>query len=138
MRFDRCLAAALTLAAASAAFGLSGAARAEPLVRSGIGLSSCEKLGPSLRPGAGFDHMPNALLFYWVQGYISAANIHLLNEYTDYVDVGAVEEPAITKLVADYCKANASKRPLDAIDQFIRRTKKIEVKESDAFDPWEH
>ena len=110
---------------------------AEPLLRSGIGLAACEKLGPQLKPGAGLDHLPNALLFYWVQGYVSAANIHLINEYANYVDVGAIEEPAITKLVAEFCAANPDKRPVNALDDFIKGAKRIEIKEADAFDPWE-
>ena len=118
--------------------GLATEGRADPLVRQGIGLQSCEKLAPSLKPGAGLDHLPNALLFYWFQGYLSAANIHLLNEYTDYIDAGAIDETTITKLVADFCKANPDKRPVNAIDKFIQDATKIEVKESDAFDPWEH
>jgi hypothetical protein len=130
------LALALTLGAAFA--GLAAPGRADPLLRQGIGLQSCEKLAPSLKPGAGLDHLPNALLFYWFQGYISAANIHLLNEYTDYVDAGAVDEATITKLVADFCKGNPDKRPVNAIDKFIQDATKIDVKESDAFDPWEH
>jgi hypothetical protein len=130
------LALALTLGSALAAVASTG--RADPLLRQGIGLQSCEKLAPSLKPGAGLDHLPNALLFYWFQGYISAANIHLLNEYTDYVDAGAVDEGTITKLVADFCKANPDKRPVNAIDKFIQDATKIDVKESDAFDPWEH
>src|SRR5215471_15268902 len=122
----------------SAAAALPDAGRADPLLRQGIGLQSCQKLAHDLKPGGGLDHLPNALLFYWFQGYISAANIHLLNEYTDYIDAGAVDEATITKLVADFCKANPDKRPVTAIDQFIQDATKIEVKESDAFDPWEH
>jgi len=129
---------ALATALASALAGLATAGRADPLLRQGIGLQSCEKLAPQLKPGGGLDHLPNALLFYWFQGYISAANIHLLNEYNDYVDAGAVDGATITKLVADFCKANPDKRPVTAIDQFIQDATKIEVKESDAFDPWEH
>ena len=130
------IALAVVLGSALAAAASTG--RADPLVRQGIGLQSCAKLGPDLKPGAGLDHLPNALLFYWFQGYMSAANIHLLNEYTDYVDVGAIDEPAITKLVADFCKANPDKRPVNGIDMFIKDATKIDVKESDAFDPWEH
>ena len=129
---------ALATALASALAGLATAGRADPLLRQGIGLQSCEMLAPQLKLGGGLDHLPNALLFYWFQGYISAANIHLLNEYNDYVDAGAVDEATITKLVADFCKANPDKRPVTAIDQFIQDATKIEVKESDAFDPWEH
>jgi hypothetical protein len=129
---------ALAMALGSALAGLATAGRADPLLRQGMGLQTCEKILSQLKPGAGLDHLPNALLFYWFQGYISAANIHLLNEYTDYVDAGAVDEATITKLVADFCKANPDKRPVNAIDKFIQDATKIEVKESDAFDPWEH
>jgi hypothetical protein len=108
------------------------------LLTSGIGLSSCAKLGPDLKPGAGLDHLPNALLFYWTQGYLSAANFFLLNKYTDYIDVSAVTEPAITKLVFDFCKANPDKKPISAIDKFIRDTNKVAAKKSDAIDLWEH
>jgi hypothetical protein len=129
---------ALAMALGSGLAGLAGAGHADPLLRQGVGLQSCAKLAPSLKPGAGLDHLPNALLFYWFQGYISAANIHLLNEYTDYVDAGAIDEPTVTKLVADFCKGNPDKRPVNAIDKFIQDATKIDVKESDAFDPWEH
>ena len=119
-------------------FTAAGAASAEPLLTTGIGLASCAKLGPDLKPGAGLDHVPNALLFYWTQGYLSAANFMLLNKYTDYVDVGAVTEPVITQLVFDFCKANPDKKPISAIDKFIRETTKVAASKSDAFDLWEH
>lgn len=135
MKWKHC-ARAVAIAAVFA--GLAATGRADPLLRHGIGLQSCEKIAPQLKPGAGLDHLPNALLFSWFQGYISAANIHLLNKYTDYVDAGSVDEPTITKLVADFCKANPDKRPVNAIDKFIQDATKIDVKESDAFDPWEH
>lgn len=119
-------------------FSAAGAASAEPLLTSGIGLASCAKLGPDLKPGAGLDNLPNALLFYWAQGYLSAANFMLLNKYTDYVDVGAVTEPMITQLVFDFCKANPDKKPISAIDQFIRETAKVAANKSDAIDMWQH
>jgi hypothetical protein len=137
MRFH-CIRTALVLALGSALSGLATESRADPLLTQGIGLQTCAKLGPNLKPGAGLDHLPNALLFYWFQGYLSAANIYLLNEYTDYVDIGAVDDETITKVVSDFCAANPDKKPISAIDKFIKDAKKIEAKESDAFDPWEH
>lgn len=127
--------AAIMLGWAAAA---AGVVRAEPLLTQGIGLQSCAKLAPSLKPGAGLDHLPNALLFYWFQGYMSAANIYLLNEYSDYIDISAVDEPTITRLVAEFCTANPGQKPISAIDKFIRDADKVSAKESDAFDPWEH
>jgi hypothetical protein len=136
MRSDwMCAIAAVTVALAST---ISHDTRAEPLLTQGIGLQSCAKLASNLKPAAGLDHLPNALLFYWFQGYLSAANIYLLNEYSDYVDIAAVDEATITQLVSDYCNSNPDQKPITAIDKFIRDAKKIEAKESDAFDPWEH
>ena len=130
-----CASTAIILGWAAAA---AGVVRAEPLLTQGIGLQSCAKLAPSLKPGAGLDHLPNALLFYWFQGYMSAANIYLLNEYSDYIDISGVDEPTITRLVAEFCTANPGQKPISAIDKFIRDADKVNAKESDAFDPWEH
>lgn len=122
-------------------FGAASAAdigRADPLLRIGIGLQTCEKLNSQLKTGAGLDHLPNALMFYWVQGYLSGANIHLLNEFNDYIDVSMVDEPNMTTLITDFCKANPDKKPVNLLDEFIKHRKKIEIKESEAFDPWDH
>ena len=116
----------------------SATGRAEPLLTQGIGTQTCGKLAADLKPNEGLNHPPNYLLFYWVQGYVSAANIYLLNEYTDYVDMNDVEVKVILDLVYAFCKANPDNKPIAAIDKFIREAKKIDAKESDAFDPWEH
>ena len=136
MRVIRWARATLALAAGFCVLASSG--QAEPLVRSGIGLQSCAKLASDLKPSEGLNHMPNALLFYWVQGYLSAANIHLLNEYNDYIDVGAIDADTIIPMIEKFCKANPDKRPVNGIDKFVTDAKKIDVKETDAFDPWEH
>ena len=103
-----------------------------------VGLQSCEKLRPDLKPDAGLNHMPNALLFYWFQGYLSAANIYLLKEHMDYVDIGAVDAATITQIVAEFCEKNPQAKPITALDKFIRDAKKIKAKRSDAFNPWNH
>ena len=119
-------------------FGFATTSSAEPLLTQGIGTQNCGKLAGDLRPSEGLNHPPNYLLFYWVQGYVSAANIYLLNEYTDYVDMNDVDVKVILDLVYAFCKANPDNKPIAAIDQFIREAKKVDAKESDAFDPWEH
>ncbi len=137
----RCImktAAGLALAAALLALPPTPGARAEPLLTQGIGLANCGKLGPDLKPGEGLNHIPNALLFYWTQGYLSAANFFLLHKYSDYVDVSAVQEPVITQAVSDFCKANPDKQPISAIDKFIRDAPKVVAKKSDVMDFWEH
>ena len=126
-----------TLVAVLALFDFNSPSRAEPLITQGVGLSSCGKLGNDLKPSLGLDHPPNYLLFYWVQGYVSAANIYLLNEYTNYVDMNTVDASKIIKLVFDFCKANPDKKPISAIDKFIRDADKVDAKEKDVFNPWE-
>jgi hypothetical protein len=120
------------------AFGWTMPSAAEPLLTQGIGTQTCGKLAADLRPSEGLNHPPNYLLFYWVQGYVSAANIFLLNEYTDYVDMNDVDVAVILKLVSEFCRANPDKKPISAIDQFIRDAAKVKAEEKDAFDPWEH
>jgi len=116
---------------------LGGPSRAEPLITRGIGIANCGKLAADLKPSEGLNHQPNYLLYYWVQGYLSAANIYLLNEYTNYVDMSEVDEQIILKLVYDFCKANPDDKPVSAIDKFIREVKKVEAKDDQVFDPWE-
>jgi hypothetical protein len=118
-------------------FGFNAPIRAEPLITQGVGLASCGKLATDLKPSEGLNHPPNYLLFYWVQGYVSAANIFLLNEYTNYVDMNDVEANTILKIVFDFCKANPDKKPISAIDKFIQDAKKLDAKEKDVFNPWE-
>ena len=125
----------LTLAVVLSSF--SAPIRAEPLITQGVGLASCAKLATDLKPSEGLNHPPNYLLFYWVQGYVSAANIYLLNEYTNYVDMNDVDANKILKLVFDFCKANPDKKPISAIDQYIRDATKVDAKEKDVFNPWE-
>jgi hypothetical protein len=136
MRFDLAYAVAV-IALAAMLFGIGTPSQADPLITQGIGIQSCAKLANDLKPSEGLNHPPNYLLFYWVQGYVSAANIFLLNEYTNYVDMNDVEASTILKLVFDFCKANPDKKPISAIDKFIQDAKKVDAKEKDAFNPWE-
>jgi len=118
-------------------FGFSQSGRAAPTINAGIGLSNCAKLSPDLKPADGLNHMPNALLFFWIQGYLSAANIYLLNDSTNHIDMSKVDAGKMIKLVADYCAANPDSKPITAIDKFINGADKVDVKESDVPTPWE-
>jgi hypothetical protein len=129
--------AVLVVTLASAFTGFAAPSRAEPLVTQGIGVGSCGKLASDLKPDLGLDHPPNYLLFYWVQGYVSAANFLLLNEYNNHVDMNDVEVKTILKLVFDFCKANPNQKPISAVDKFIRDANKVDVDEKDVFNPWE-
>jgi hypothetical protein len=53
-------------------------ASADPFATSSIGVASCEKLAKDMKQEEGFNNSVNAFVFYWVQGYMSAANMALL------------------------------------------------------------
>jgi hypothetical protein len=103
-------------------------ARAEPLVTQGIGTSSCGRLVADLNPSEGLNNPVNVMLYAWVQGYVSAANIALLEDDSKHVDLSALDEGKVLNLVVGFCKANPDKKPVTAIDEFIRKSTKVKAK----------
>ncbi|HVL72014.1 MAG TPA: hypothetical protein VM434_09030 [Beijerinckiaceae bacterium] len=101
--------------------------RAEPLATAGIGLASCEKLAPDILPEQGFNHLPNALLYYWVQGYMSAANIALLEGDSEHLDLSKYDGDRILSAVKEFCVKNPSKKPISLIDELLNDGEKIEA-----------
>jgi hypothetical protein len=114
------------LAAAVGVFGLD--AGAEPLATQGIGTSSCARLVNDLNPTEGLNNPVNVMLLAWVQGYISAANIALLEDDAKHVDLSALDEGKVLSLVVNFCKANPDKKQVIAIDEFIRKSPKVKAK----------
>jgi len=121
--------AAIGLAALVMA-GTLGAIAAEPLVGRGIGTSSCDQLASDINPAEGLSNPINLLLVAWVQGYVSAANIALLEEDSRHVDMNALDDTTVLTLVQTFCKANPHRKPVAAIDDLIRKSAKIKT-------PWE-
>jgi hypothetical protein len=103
-------------------------ARAEPLATQGIGTSSCARLVNDLNPSEGLNNPVNVMLLAWVQGYISAANISLLEDGSKHVDLSKLDERKVLSLVVNFCKANPDKKPVIAIDEFIRTAPKVKAK----------
>src|SRR6516162_4072055 len=103
-------------------------ARAEPLAMQGIGSSSCSRLAADLNANEGLNNPVNVMLLAWVQGYISAANIALLEDDSKHVDLSALDELKVLNLVVTFCKANPDKKPVVAIDEFIRSAPKVKAK----------
>ena len=119
----------LGLAAIAACFLCSIApVCAEPLATAGIGVASCEKLAKDINPEEGFKNATNALVFYWVQGYMSAANITLLESDEEYIDLALMDEKKLLPMIHDFCKKNPGKKPISLIDKLIDETDKIEGK----------
>ena len=108
--------------------GMPGSVAAEPLVSQGIGTSSCARLATDLNPAEGLGNPVNLLLFAWVQGYVSAANVALLEEDARHVDMSQLDDAKVVALVQSFCKANPDKKPVAAIDDLIRKAAKIKTK----------
>jgi hypothetical protein len=119
MRKHQCIGVAIGLMA------VMGAAQADPLATSGIGLASCEKLAPDLKPEQGFDHLPNALVYYWVQGYMSAANITTLESDSNYVDLSKYDAKVIVPAIKEFCDKNPDKKPISLIDDILNKAERI-------------
>jgi hypothetical protein len=118
------------LAVASLA-GTSLGAAADALVTQGIGTSNCAQLANDLKPADGLANPVNLMLFSWVQGYASAVNLALLEDTAKHVDLGDLDEGKVLNLVLGFCKANPDKRPVNAVDDLIRKSNKLSAK-------WEH
>ena len=113
------------------------AASAEPLVTEGIGVSNCGKLSADLKPTEGLNNPVNLMLYSWVQGYVSAANVALLENGTKHVDVSALDERKVISIVLDFCKANPDRKPVAAIDDFLRKSAKIKATWESGTVKWE-
>jgi hypothetical protein len=106
---------------------LAGNTHAEPLVTQGIGTTSCSRLASDLKPAEGLNNPVNLMLYSWVQGYVSAANVSMLENSTQHVDMSALDERKVLSLVLDFCKANPDRKPVSAIDDYMRTTTKIKA-----------
>jgi hypothetical protein len=106
----------------------SGHARAEPLATQGIGTSSCARLAADVSPADGLNNPVNLMLYAWVQGYVSAANIALLEGGAKHIDMSSLDEGKVLNLVLGFCKANPDKKPIGAIDAMIREAAKIKAR----------
>ena len=111
-------------------------ASAEPLATAGIGVQSCAKLAKDMNPAEGLNNTVNYLIFYWVQGYMSAANIALLEGDSQYVDLSLMNEKKLLPLIYDFCTKNPGKKPISVIDQLIEDADKIEGKWKSGTVPW--
>ena len=111
-------------------------AQAEPTATAGIGLANCGKLAADLKPELGFDHLPNALMYYWVQGYMSAANITTLESDSEYIDLSKYDEKTILPAVKEFCTKNPDKKPISLIDAMLDKADKIKGEWKKGTIPW--
>jgi hypothetical protein len=119
--------AAFILVVAATTVASTRIVAAEPLVSRGIGTASCERLAVDIKPAEGLGDPINLALLAWVQGYISAANISLLEADGRHVDLNTLDETRVLTLVWEFCKANPDKKPVAAIDELIRTSEKVKT-----------
>jgi hypothetical protein len=107
-------------------FSLAGA-RAEPLLSQGIGVSNCARVAADIKPAEGLDNPVNLMLYAWVQGYVSAANVALLEYDAKHLDMSELTDTRVLGMLQDYCKAHPDKKPANALDAYIKTTKKLKT-----------
>src|SRR5262249_47117119 len=113
-----------------------GALKAEPLATAGVGLASCQKLASDIKPELGFNHLPNALIYYWVQGYMTAANIATLEGDSNYIDLSLYTETVILPGLQEYCAKNPEQKPISYIDNILNTGKRIKGPWKKGTIPW--
>ena len=107
-----------------AALIATGSAFTEPLLSQGIGTATCARLTPDIKPAEGLNDEINVMLYAWVQGYVSAANVALLEYDNKHIDMSDLTDTRVLAMILDYCKANPDKHPANALDAFIKTAKK--------------
>ena len=103
-------------------------ARAEPRMTQGIGTSTSGRLAGDLKPGEGLGNPVNLMAYSWAQGYISAANISLVEADAKHVDMGQLDEAKVINMLLTWCKANPDKQPLQALNEYLRKSPKVKIK----------
>jgi len=106
----------------------AGSAAAEPLLTQGIGTSNCGRLAGDIKPREGLTNPVNLMAYSWAQGYISAANIALVEADAKHVDMGQLDENRVLNLLLTFCKATPDKQPLGALNDYLRKTAKVRIK----------
>ncbi len=103
-------------------------AHGQTVLTQGIGATTCSRLAADLKPGEGLGNAVNLMAYSWAQGYISAANISLLEADSKHVDIGLLDEAKVLNMLLTYCKANPDKQPLGALNEYLRKTPKVKIK----------
>ncbi len=116
------------LAAALIGSSVDTPATAETVVLQGIGTLGCKKLLTDVRPTEGLANSANVMLYAWVQGYVSAANVALLEDEGKHVDMGTLDGGRVLVFIIEFCKANPEGKAIAAIDELIRQSDKIPTK----------
>jgi hypothetical protein len=94
----------------------------------GIGTTNCTRLAGDLKPAEGLGNPVNLMAYAWAQGYLSAANISLLEADAKHVDMAQLDEAKLINMLIAFCKANPDKQPLEALNEYLRKSPKVKIK----------
>ncbi len=78
-----------------------------------------------MKPQDGFNNMANVLIYFWVQGYMSAANITTLESDSEYIDLAKFDEKTLLPMIHEFCSKNPDKKPVTLIDSLLEKTAKL-------------
>jgi hypothetical protein len=98
------------------------------ILTQGIGTTNCTRLAGDLKPGEGLGNPVNLMAYAWAQGYLSAANISLLEADAKHVDMAQLDEAKVINILVTFCKANPDKQPLEALNDYLRKSPKVKIK----------
>ncbi len=112
------------------------AARADPLATAGIGVAKCDKVAADMKPEDGFTNATNVLIYYWVQGYMSAANVTTLESDSEYIDLSKFDEKVVLPMIHEFCSKYPDRKPISLIDDLLDKTPKISGKWKKGTIPW--
>ena len=100
---------------------------AEALLSQGVGSSNCARIASDVKPSEGLNDPINLMLYAWVQGYVSAANVALLEYDGRYVNMADLTVGNVLQMIQDYCKSHPDRKPAHALDAYLKATKKAKA-----------
>jgi hypothetical protein len=118
----------IALAGGIALLGAGAPGAHAGILTQGIGTTNCTRLAGDLKPGEGLGNPVNLMAYAWAQGYLSAANISLLEADARHVDMAQLDEAKVINMLVTFCKANPDKQPLEALNEYLRKSAKVKIK----------
>ena len=100
----------------------------EPIVISGTGTLSCERLTGETLHGQGYAQSKlTVATFSWVQGYLSALNVVAIAQAGVFADLRTITEEEQWTDILEFCRRNPDRFVIDAAQEIMKTRLKIEI-----------
>jgi len=100
----------------------------EPIVISGTGTLSCERLTGETLHGRGYAQSKlTVATFSWVQGYLSALNVVAIAQAGVFADLRTITEEEQWTDILEFCRRNPDRFVIDAAQEIMKTRLKIEI-----------